>query len=347
MEGKDSIEKFSRYWCVGYKEMIVTKAPLRISLAGGGSDLPSFYKKYAGQVFSFAINKYVYIACHELFSGGIRLSYSRTENVKLVSDIEHPLIRESLTHLNFQKSIEIGSFADVPGTGTGLGSSSAFTVALLAAISEFSNNTLDSKSLAKSASLIEIEKCKEPIGKQDQYASAYGGINQFIFHKNDSVTVMDYYSTSTSKFLEQSIMLFYLGTGRNSSAILTHQNNAMLRSSSEFESVKRIRDRVPKLIDSVLKQDVGAMAAVIRESWDDKKNLHAHVSNSSIESAISSALSSGAIAAKVVGAGGGGFLMVVVDPARRLEFIDKFKILRNLPFKISKNGAEVVYSDER
>ena len=327
--------------------MIVTKAPLRISLAGGGSDLPSFYKTNEGQVFSFAINKYVYIACHELFSGGIRLSYSRTENVKLVSDIEHPLIRESLTHLNFQKSIEIGSFADVPGTGTGLGSSSALTVALLAAISEFSNKTFNSKSLAESASIVEIEKCKEPIGKQDQYASAYGGINQFIFHKNDSVTVMDYYSTSTSNFLEQSIMLFYLGTGRDSSAILTHQNNAMQRGSTEIESVKSIRDRVPELIDSVLKQDVGAMAAVIRESWDDKKKLHAHISNSSIDSAISSALSSGAIAAKVVGAGGGGFLMVVVDPDKRSQFIEKFKNLRQLPFRISEKGAEVVYSDER
>ena len=327
--------------------MIVTKAPLRISLAGGGSDLPSFYKTNEGQVFSFAINKYVYVVCHDLFSGGIRLSYSKTENVKLVSDIEHPLIRESLTHLNFQESIEIGSFADVPGTGTGLGSSSAFTVALLAAISEFSKKQFDSKSLAESASIVEIEKCKEPIGKQDQYASAYGGINQFVFHKDNSVTAKNLYSTSTSNFLEQSILLFYLGTGRDSSVILTHQNNAMQRGSIEIEAVKRIRDRVPELIESVLKQDVVVMAAIIRDSWDDKKKLHPHVSNSSINGAISLAFSAGAIAAKVVGAGGGGFLMVVVDPDKRLEFIEKFKNLRHLPFKISEKGAEVVYSDER
>ena len=327
--------------------MIVSKAPLRISLAGGGSDLPSFYKYDEGQVFSFCINKYVYIACHELFSGGIRLSYSKTENLKSVSDIEHPLIRESMKLLNFEESIEIGSFADVPGSGTGLGSSSAFTVALIAAIREFSKKEFNSKFLAESACLVEIEKCNEPIGKQDQYASAYGGINQFIFHKNDSVTVNEFYSLDSSNFLEQSILLFYLGTGRDSSAILKYQNNAMLHGRNELEAVKRIRDRVPELIDSVLKQDVAGMAAIVRDSWDDKKNLHAHVSNSSIDSAISTAFSAGAIAAKVVGAGGGGFLMVVVDPARRLEFIDKFKILRNLPFKISKNGAEVVYSDER
>jgi D-glycero-alpha-D-manno-heptose-7-phosphate kinase len=327
--------------------MIVTKAPLRISLAGGGSDLASFYRTNEGQVFSFAINKYVYIACHDLFSGGIRLSYSKTETVKLVSDIEHPLIRESLTHLNFEKPIEIGSFADVPGTGTGLGSSSAFTVALLTAISELSKKQFDSKSLAESASLVEIEKCKEPIGKQDQYASAYGGINQFVFHKDDSVTVNNFYTTDTSNFLEQSILLFYLGAGRDSSIILTHQNNAMQNGNIQIEAVKRIRDRVPELIESVLKQDVGAMAAVIRESWDDKKKLHAHVSNSSIDSAISSALSSGAIAAKVVGAGGGGFLMVVVYPDKRFQFIEKFKNLRQLPFRISEKGAEVVYSDER
>jgi D-glycero-alpha-D-manno-heptose-7-phosphate kinase len=264
-----------------------------------------------------------------------------------VSDIEHPLIRESLSHLNFNKSIEIGSFADVPGTGTGLGSSSAFTVALLAAIREFSKKQFDSKFLAESASIVEIEKCKEPIGKQDQYASAYGGINQFVFHKDDSVTVNDFYSTDTSNFLEQSILLFYLGVGRDSSVILTHQNNAMQKGSIQVEAVKRIRDRVPELIESVLKQDIGAMAAVIRDSWDDKKNLHAHVSNSSVERAIASAFSAGAIAAKVVGAGGGGFLMVVVEPDKRLEFIDRFKHLRHLPFKISEKGAEVVYSDER
>jgi D-glycero-alpha-D-manno-heptose-7-phosphate kinase len=327
--------------------MIVSKAPLRISLAGGGSDLPSFYQHEEGQVFSFLIDKYVYIACHELFSGGIRLSYSKTENVQSVSDIEHPLIRETMKLLDFEKSIEIGSFADVPGSGTGLGSSSAFTVALLAALKAFSKQDFDSKFLAESACLVEIEKCNEPIGKQDQFASAYGGINHFTFHKDNSVTVKEFYSEDTSMFLEQSILLYYLGTGRNSSEILSHQNNAMQKGSKQLESVRKIKDRVPELIESVLNKDVISMASIIRESWDDKKNLNVHISNPTIDNIIDSAFSEGAIAAKVVGAGGGGFLMVVVEPNRRIEFVNGFKLLRNLPFKVSKNGAEVVYSDER
>lgn len=324
----------------------MSKAPLRISLAGGGSDLPSFYNLEEGQVFSFSIDKYVYIACHELFSGGLRLSYSKTETVSSILDISHPLIRETLKLLNFEESIEIGSFADVPGFGTGLGSSSAFTVALLAAIRKYSKKDFDAKFLAESASTVEIEKCFEPIGKQDQYASAYGGVNQIIFHTNNSVTVNQFYSKSISNFLEQSISLFYLGVGRDASAILRHQNKAMREGGNKFELVKRIRDRVPELMESVIEQNIEAMAKIIRDSWEDKKRLETQISNSSIDKVISSAISAGALAAKVVGAGGGGFLMVVFDPEKRKEFLDRFKVLRNLPFKVSNRGAEIVFSDE-
>lgn len=327
--------------------MIVSKAPLRISLAGGGSDLPSFYRLEEGQVFSFAIDKYVYIACHELFSGGLRLSYSKTETVNSIMEISHPLIRETLKFLNFEESIEIGSFADVPGFGTGLGSSSAFTVALLAAIREFSKMKFDSKFLAESASIVEIERCNEPIGKQDQYASAYGGINHIIFHKNNTVTVNQVSSEGTSNFLEQTIALFYLGAGRNSSSILKHQNKAMQSENGKVELVKKIRDRVPEIMQSVMEQDVIKMAKIIRDSWEDKKSLQSQISNPSIDEAIFSAISAGALAAKVVGAGGGGFLMVVVDPENRDEFLDEFHTLRHLPFKLSKTGAEVVFSDEK
>lgn len=326
--------------------MIVSKAPLRISLAGGGSDLPSFYRLEEGQVFSFAIDKYVYIACHELFSGGLRLSYSKTETVNSIMEISHPLIRETLKFLNFEESVEIGSFADVPGFGTGLGSSSAFTVALLAAIREFSKMNFDSKFLAESASIVEIERCNEPIGKQDQYASAYGGINHIIFHKNNTVTVNQVSSEGTSNFLEQTIALFYLGAGRNSSSILKHQNKAMQNENGKVELVKKIRDRVPEIMQSVMEQDVIKMAKIIRDSWEDKKSLQSQISNPSIDEAIFRAISAGALAAKVVGAGGGGFLMVVVDPENRDEFFDQFHILRHLPFKLSKTGAEIVFSDE-
>lgn len=326
--------------------MLVARAPLRISLAGGGSDLPSFYRNDFGQVFSFAINKYVYIACHEFFSGGIRLSYSKTENVNSVMEIEHPLIRESMKILNFNESIELGSFADVPGTGTGLGSSSAFTVALLAVLSEFKKLKIDSKYLATTASHIEINMCLEPIGKQDQFASAYGGINHFIFHANEDVSVNKYYDPETASFLEQSLILYYLGTGRSASDILNSQNKSMIEGRIEHDSVKKIRDRVPDMINAVISKDIGIMAKLINDSWDDKKKLQTNVSNFEIENSIRKAFESGAIGAKVIGAGGGGFLILVVDPTKRKSFLEKFSLLRRLPFKISKNGASVVYSDE-
>lgn len=327
--------------------MLVARAPLRISLAGGGSDLPSFYRNDFGQVFSFAINKHVYIACHELFSGGIRLSYSKTENIKSIMDIEHPLIRESMKALKFNESIELGSFADIPGTGTGLGSSSAFTVALVAVLSEFKKLKIDSKLLATTASHIEIDMCLEPIGKQDQFASAYGGINHFIFHANEDVSVNKYYDPETANFLEQSIALYYLGAGRSASDILSSQNKSMIEGRIEHDSVKKIRDRVPDIINSVISQDISMMAKLINESWDDKKKLQTKISNFEIENSIKMAFEAGAIAAKVIGAGGGGFLMLVVDPDKRKDFLGKFLSLRNLPFEISKNGASIVYSDER
>ena len=326
--------------------MLVSRAPLRISLAGGGSDLPSFYQQGFGQVFSFAIDKYVYVACHELFSGGIRLSYSKTENVVSSAQIEHPLIRESLKFLNFDESIEIGSFADVPGSGTGLGSSSAFCVALINALKNYKGVPVSREFLAQTACTIEIEQCLEPIGKQDQYASALGGINYFRFNQDDSVDVQPIKDTDTTNFLEQTLLLYYLGSGRNSSSILMNQDEFMRSKRSAIEAVSYMRDLVPPMMNAVSDQDPFEMATILRDSWMHKKSLEKHISSPEIDLILDQAIKAGALAGKVVGAGGGGFLLIVVEPAYRDQFVTNFKILRKLTFSISSSGAEIVYSDE-
>jgi D-glycero-alpha-D-manno-heptose-7-phosphate kinase len=326
--------------------MIVSRAPLRISLAGGGSDLPSFYQQGFGQVFSFAIDKYVYIACHELFSGGIRLSYSKTENVVSSAQIEHPLIRESLKFLNFDESIEIGSFADVPGSGTGLGSSSAFCVALVNAIKNYKGVPLDKEFLAQTACTIEIERCRDPIGKQDQYASAFGGINYFRFNQDESVDVQPIKDTETTNFLEQTLLLYYLGSGRNSSSILFNQDKLMKSKQSAIDSVTFIRDLVPPMMKAVYDQNPIQMSTILNDSWIHKKSLEKQISSPEIDQILDTAIEAGALGGKVVGAGGGGFLLLVVDPAFRNQFVSNFSILRQLTFSISSSGAEIVYSDE-
>ena len=219
--------------------MILSRAPLRVSLAGGGSDLPAYFEQESGSVLSFAIDKYVYIAAHELFKGGIRLSYSKTEEVNFAREITHPLIRETFLEAKFDLPVEIGSFADVPGTGTGLGSSSAFTVALFNCLLKMqgtkNDRYLDPKFLAESACKIEIERCEQKIGKQDQYASAFGGINLIDFNSDGTTTVESLSSNpGLEDFINSNLSLFYLGFGRPGSEILNQQSSNVQTKESAF-----------------------------------------------------------------------------------------------------------------
>jgi D-glycero-alpha-D-manno-heptose-7-phosphate kinase len=325
--------------------MIVSRTPLRVSLAGGGSDLPSFYRREEGAVVSFTINKCVYLACHNLYAEGIRLSYSRTENVRRVSEIVHPLIRETLKALDFESNVEIGSFADVPASGTGLGSSSAFTVGLVNTISTFMGKNCDPAYLARMACEIEIARCQEPIGKQDQYAAAFGGISSFRFHENEDVTVTSLSDDSTSKFLESALMLFDLGFGRKASEILARQSVAMSQESS-FGRVRALRDLVKPMCDAISSKDYKVMADVLAESWELKREVATGITNTEIQEIHDRALASGALAGKVVGAGGGGFLLLVVNPEDRARFKKNFDPLRELEFQVSQAGSTIVFNDE-
>jgi D-glycero-alpha-D-manno-heptose-7-phosphate kinase len=327
--------------------VILTKAPLRISLAGGGSDIPSFYKRDFGEVLSFTIDKYVYIASHSYFSGGIRLSYSKTEFVKSIHEIEHPLFRNTMKYMNFSGDLELSSFADVPGTGTGLGSSSAFTVALIRTLLEFKNNTATAKEIAEIACEIEIGMCNDPIGKQDQFASAIGGVNRFRFNSDNTVTISDSEMLNSKiDFLNKSFLLYYTGKGRLSKAILEEQSAGMLSGSNTYDAVVQIRDTVQPMEDCIKSEDIIGIGEILGKSWNYKRSLSPSISNSNIDHLIVEARKLGALAGKLVGAGGGGFLLLCVPYERRDYFKDKFNILRNLPFNISNNGVEVVYSDE-
>jgi D-glycero-alpha-D-manno-heptose-7-phosphate kinase len=326
--------------------MILTRAPLRISLAGGGSDLPSFYSHDFGEVLSFAIDQYVYIAAHSYFSGGIRLSYSQTELVQNHLEIEHPLFRNTMKSLDFHGDIELSSFADVPGSGTGLGSSSAFTVALIHTLLTFNGERRTAHEIASLACSIEIEMCGDPIGKQDQFASAFGGINRFKFMSDGSVTTNQNSNLSSKvDFLSNSLLLYYTGMGRSSTSILQEQSLAMIPGSESFDAVSRIRDKVEEMQNHILDENAVGVGELLEQSWNDKRKLSSGISNPLFEGMLAKAKELGALGGKLVGAGGGGFLLICVPFERRNRFIKEFDSLRHLPFKVSMQGVETVYND--
>ena len=325
--------------------MILSRAPLRISLAGGGSDLPSYYREHSGSVLSFTINKFVYVALHSFFSGGIRLAYSATEHVSSIEQIKHPLIRETLMLMDYRNSIEISSMADVPGNGTGLGSSSAFTVALLRAIHQKLNLPLTPKLLAEMACKVELELCGEPIGKQDQFASAFGGLKTYAFHKDDQVEIIsDPTLENKSEFLENSLSLFYTDISRSSSEILKHQNSLNLEGNSQ--ATQKIAGLLDEMTRAVRNEDHISMGRILNENWSYKKSISQNSTSTKLEEIYQRALTSGFIGGKLVGAGGGGFLLLVSDPRDKRNLIEKLHPLKHLPFKFHNSGAEIVFSDE-
>ena len=329
--------------------MILSRAPLRVSLAGGGSDLPAYFEQESGSVLSFAIDKYVYIAAHELFKGGIRLSYSKTEEVNFAREITHPLIRETFLEAKFDLPVEIGSFADVPGTGTGLGSSSAFTVALFNCLLKMqgtkNDRYLDPKFLAESACKIEIERCEQKIGKQDQYASAFGGINLIDFNSDGTTTVESLSSNpGLEDFINSNLSLFYLGFGRPGSEILNQQSSNVQTKESAFRSISMIKELVPAMMSALKAKDCKAVGELLSKGWELKASTSESITSIEINSALEKSKQLGAYGGKVVGAGGGGFVLLALEPKIKEEFIQKYSDYRHLPFKVSPKGAEIIFN---
>ena len=323
--------------------MIISKTPLRMSFVGGGSDLPSFYREHGGAVISSAINAFVYIIIKEKFEEGIRLSYSKTENVIKASEIEHPIVRNALKLSNFEESIEIISIADIPSSGTGLGSSSSFTVGLLKALNKFKNINLKNEELAESACDIEINLCGSPIGKQDQYAAAFGGLRVYKFNKDDSVDIEKVNITSDiSNSLDNETISFYIGGNRNANDILADQQKQLVKK-NKIKAMNRMVELVFELKRELENNHLESFGEILHENWSLKKEMTANIANTTINDIYKLAMDNGAKGGKLLGAGGGGFMIFhVPSPDDRIKIEKKLVNIRKVNFSIYQNGSEML-----
>ncbi len=301
--------------------MIIARSPLRISLGGGGTDLPSYYREHGGFLIAAAIDKYVYVTAMRPFTPGIYLKYSELERVDSPSQVRHPIVREALEMLEFKKpQIEITTLADIPA-GTGLGSSGSFTTALLRALCSFKRRLVHPQELAEMACHVEIERLGEPIGKQDQYIAAYGGITCFDFNPDDSVCAKPLdIDTDTLHSLEDNLLLFFTGFSRSASSILadqksrTRENDVDMLNNLHYVKELGLRSR-----DALKAGDLVLFGEIMHEHWEHKKKRSGGMSNPQIDEWYALARQNGAVGGKLVGAGGGGFLMFYTEDRERLK----------------------------
>ena len=325
--------------------MVITRTPLRISFVGGGSDMECFYSEDAGAVVSATISKYIYINVNKLFNKKIRASYSVTEEVSRPAEIAHPLIRSALKMYGIENSIEISSMADIP-KGTGLGSSSAFTVGLIKALSAYLKKEIDPGELAQKACDIEINMCGEPIGKQDQYSAATGGFNQFTFNKNGTVTSESIFCdpVNISK-IENHILLFYTGISRKSSEVLRAQKLKIESNGEAFEAISKMKGLCAPFISALKESNLPKMGEILHENWVLKRSVDKLISNPQIDSWYQLARDEGAYGGKLLGAGNGGFLMFLASPDRHQAIKNKLKELIPFSFHFEFGGSRLVYQD--
>jgi D-glycero-alpha-D-manno-heptose-7-phosphate kinase len=324
--------------------MILVKTPFRISFAGGGSDLPSFYRRHYGAVVSTTIDKFMYVAIHPYFHNKIRIKYSQTEDVDTVAQIRHPLVRECLTFQKIEQGMEIASFADVPA-GTGMGSSSAFTVCLLHALYALRSQPVTPEQLASEACFIEMERVGERIGKQDQYAAACGGLNYIRFNENGTVAIEQVKcSAQTRADLQRHLMLFYVGGERAASAILSEQSQNM-EDRDKYERVTRMVGLASDLRSVLEKGQIALVGEILHEGWKLKSGLAVGTSNPVVDLHYRLAREAGASGGKLLGAGGGGFLLIFCHPDKQLAVRDALGDLREMTFAMTQQGSNVIYDD--
>jgi D-glycero-alpha-D-manno-heptose-7-phosphate kinase len=324
--------------------MIITRSPLRVSLGGGGTDLPSYYTEHGGFLVAAAIDKYVYITKHTTFQKEIIVKYSKLERVSSVDQIEHPIVREALMMTGItDPHIELASMADIPG-GTGLGSSGSFTTALLKALHAFKKNLVSPAELAEQACEIEINRLKEPIGKQDQYIAAVGGITAFTFHKDGRVEFRPCkIAQETLYSLEDNLLLFFTGYSRSASAILKDQNDRSKQNdSSMLDNLHFTKELGYKSLDCLESGRLEEFAALMDVHWQRKKARSSGMSNAHINEWYDHAMSNGALGGKLIGAGGGGFLMFYAGDKNRLRAAMRDKGLQEVRFRFDFEGTKVV-----
>jgi D-glycero-alpha-D-manno-heptose-7-phosphate kinase len=325
--------------------MIITQTPLRIGLLGGGTDLPGYYRKYGGRVLNCALDKYIYVIVKQRFDDDIYVNYSRKEIVSRVEDLEHELVREAMHMTGVTKGVEITTLADIPSSGSGLGSSSAVTVGLLHTLSAYQGRQVSAKQLAEWACTIEIQRCGKPIGKQDQYIAAFGGIRDIRFGPGDDVEAEDVgLSAADWRALQQQIMLFYTGVTRSANPILAEQNDNIEATRPQLDL---LRDLAGFAAGRLRDGDVDAIGPAVRESWEAKRKLATGVSNGRIDQAVTQALEAGASGVKLTGAGGGGFLLVICPIERQRAVRESLAAMKEFPVKLDRLGSRVVLNMHR
>jgi D-glycero-alpha-D-manno-heptose-7-phosphate kinase len=324
--------------------MIITRSPLRISLGGGGTDLPSYFKQHGGFLIAAAIDRYVYITLHQTFQPGLILKYSKMEQVSAVADVQHPIAREALRMAEItDPSLEITSMADIPA-GTGLGSSGSFGTALLKALHTFKRNLVHPQQLAEQACAIEIDRLGEPIGKQDQYIAAYGGLTCFYFHQDGKVEAAPLKIEPETQFdLEDNLLLFFTGYSRSASTILKEQDQRSRQSDREMtDNLHFVKELGYQTKEALETGDLPRFGQIMNIHWERKKQRSGQMSNADIDRWYQLAMANGALGGKLVGAGGGGFLMFYAADKSRLRRALTGAGLREVRFRFDFEGTKVL-----
>lgn len=327
--------------------MIISRTPLRISFVGGGSDLSAFYSREPGAVVSTAINKYIYITVNPKFDHRIRASYSVTEMVDTLGELKHELIRESLKLVNVENGIEITSISDIPSQGTGLGSSSCYTVGLLNALYAYKGHHAEPERLAREACEIEINRCGKPIGKQDQYISAYGNMQYMRFNPDETVYVDPIIlHGETKKKLQSRLLMFYTGLTRSADRILEEQKKNSEENQTTQASLRALTNLAAQVRETLQQGELDCFGELLHQGWNEKLKLASTISNSKINEWYANARAAGAIGGKLLGAGGGGFLLLYAPVERHAEIINALSELRLIPFRFEPQGSKIIFVEE-
>ena len=325
--------------------MIITQTPLRISIAGGGTDMPDYYRKRGGFVVSTAIDKYVYVIVKERYDEKIYVDYARKEIVDSIDEIQHDLVREAARMAGMENGFEIAMMADIPSEGSGLGSSSSLTVGLLNAFYQYRGEQVVPERLASEACTIEIDILGKPIGKQDQYIAAFGGLRAFTFHEDDTVTVERLrLPVSAGRRLGSNLLLFFTNIVRQAGSVLSEQRDRLADTIEYHDQIKALAHEVHAML---LEQNFDGVGEVLGRSWAIKKGLANGISNATIDEMYEAAMAGGALGGKISGAGGGGFLMVYCRRPEQDSLREQLGAYREMPFMLDPHGSKVIFHQQR
>jgi D-glycero-alpha-D-manno-heptose-7-phosphate kinase len=321
--------------------MIISQTPYRVSFADGGTDLPAFYRQEHGAVLSTTIDQHMYVTIHRRFEPTIRVSYSRTEMASTLDEVQHELVREAMRQVEIDEPLEITTIGDVPA-GTGMGSSSSLTVGLLNALYAYRHRVVSPALLAEQACRIEIDILKKPIGRQDQYAAAFGGVNYIRFNRDDTVDVEPVpCRVETLTELEQRALLVYTGQTRDANQILERQSNG---TAERMDVLRQMRDQVNKMRAALTGDgDLDRFASLLHEGWELKRSLGFGISGDQVNEWYEAARKAGAAGGKLLGAGGGGFLLLMAPPWRHRAIREALNRPRELPFRIARHGSRNIF----